>query len=45
LTEKQVRDILADTRFQREIAADYGVRQNTISRIKSGSRWNHLHAK
>jgi hypothetical protein len=45
LTETQVCAILADTRLQKEIAADYGVRQNTISRIKSGSRWNHLHAK
>ena len=45
LTELQVRAILIDTRLQREIAADYGVRENTISRIKSGKRWNHLHAK
>ena len=42
LTEAQVRAIRADSRLQREIAADYGVRENTISRIKSGKRWAHL---
>ena len=45
LTEAQVQAILADTRLQREIAADYGVRQNTISRIKSGKRWSHITSK
>jgi len=43
LTEAQVRAIRADTRLQEEIAAEYGVRQNTISRIKSGKRWGHVH--
>jgi hypothetical protein len=42
LTTAQVNAILSDTRLQREIAADYGVRQNTISRIKSGKRWGHV---
>jgi hypothetical protein len=42
LTEKQVKDIRVDTRLQRIIAAEYGVRENTISRIKSGKRWSHL---
>lgn len=42
LTEAQVRAILADTRLQRIIAAEYGVLQNTISRIKSGKRWKHV---
>ena len=42
LTEAQVRAIRADTRLQREIAAEYGVRENTISRIKSRQRWGHL---
>ena len=42
LTEAQVRAIRADTRLQREIAAEYGVRENTISRIKSRKRWGHL---
>jgi hypothetical protein len=45
LTEAQVRAILVDTRLQREIAADYGVRENTISRIKSGKRWSHITSK
>lgn len=36
LTEDQVRAIRMDTRLQREIAEDYGVRQDHISRIKSG---------
>lgn len=43
LTEAQVRAIRADTRLQREIAAEYGVRENTISRIKSGKRWAHIY--
>jgi hypothetical protein len=42
LTEAQVRAILTDTRLQRIIAAEYGVLQNTISRIKSGKRWAHI---
>ena len=42
LTEAQVRAILTDTRLQRIIAAEYGVLQNTISRIKSGKRWGHI---
>ena len=41
LTKVQVAAIRDDTRLQREIAADYGVLQNTISRIKSGKRWAH----
>ena len=43
LTEAHARAIIADTRIHREIAAEYGVRENTISRIKSGKRWSHLH--
>jgi hypothetical protein len=42
LTEAQVLAIRADTRKQKAIAAEYGVRDNTISRIKSGKRWGHL---
>ena len=42
LTEAQVRQILDDPRPQKEIAAQYGVRANTISRIKSGVRWAHI---
>lgn len=41
LTEDQVAAIRKDTRLQKEIAADYGVKENTISRIKSGKRWSH----
>jgi hypothetical protein len=41
LTQAQVDAIRKDTRLQREIAADYGVLQNNISRIKSGKRWAH----
>jgi hypothetical protein len=41
LTLEQVRAIRQDDRLQRIIAAEYGVRDNTISRIKSGKRWAH----
>jgi hypothetical protein len=41
LTLEQVRAIRKDTRLQKEIAAQYGVNQNTISRIKNGIRWKH----
>ena len=41
LTGIQVDAIRQDTRLQRLIALDYGVRANTISRIKSGVRWKH----
>jgi len=39
LTLKQVKKIRKDKRLQRIIAAEYGVLQNTISRIKNGKRW------
>lgn len=42
LTEAQVRAIKTDPRLQREIAAEYGVRESAISRIKSGKRWAHI---
>jgi hypothetical protein len=41
LTLEQVRAIRQDNRLQRIIAAEYGVKDNTISRIKSGKRWTH----
>jgi hypothetical protein len=41
LTLEQVRAIRQDTRLQRIIAAEYGVKDNTISRIKSFKRWAH----
>lgn len=44
LTEAQVIAILRDTRKQKIIASEYGVRDNTISRIKAGKRWAHLHS-
>ena len=44
LTEHQVRVILTDTRLHREIAEDYGVCRRTISGIKSGKGWKHLHS-
>lgn len=38
LSDRQVSQIRSDTRIHREIAADYGVRQQHVSRIKSGAR-------
>jgi len=40
LTEEQVRAIRADTRAQKEIAEEYGVKQVTISAIKIGRCWS-----
>lgn len=42
LSEAQVREIRRDPRIGREIARDYGVTANTITRIKSGERWGYL---
>lgn len=42
LTEADVLLIKQDTRLQRIIAAEYGIGQNTVSRIKNGVRWKHL---
>lgn len=41
LTEEQVKAIRADTRYHRDIAADYGVCQATISHIKNGRNWRN----
>jgi len=41
LTKEQVIAIRQDTRTQKEIAAEYGVQQSQISRIKNGARWIH----
>ena len=41
LTKNQVIAIRADIRTQKEIAAEYGVQQSQISRIKNGIRWIH----
>ena len=42
LTEAQVIAIRADTRFQREIALDYGVDNSLISLIKRRKKWAHV---
>ena len=45
LSEQDVVAIRNDTRFQRVIAADYGIRQQHVSRIKAGERWGNLTEK
>lgn len=42
LTADQVIAIRADGRRQIDIAANYGVRQTTVSEIKQRHRWSHL---
>lgn len=42
LTNEQIPRIRSDTRFNREIAADYGVDPTVISRIKRGLGWKHV---
>lgn len=42
LTEQQVRQIRADPRLQREIAADHKISQSAVSVIKLGGRWQHV---
>lgn len=42
LTESQVREIHADQRTARQIAAAYGVSPTTIGGIKNGRIWKHL---
>lgn len=44
LTAEQVLAIRSDPRSLREIAADYGVVDTTISHIKTGRRWSHVRA-
>lgn len=41
LTEENVADIKKDTRYQYLIAADYGINQSQVSRIKNSQRWRH----
>ena len=43
LTEEMARDVLAADGMQRDIAKRFGVSQTTVSQIKSGSVWAHLH--
>jgi hypothetical protein len=42
LTPEQVRSIRESNGSQYALAAQYGVNQSTISRIKQGERWAHL---
>lgn len=42
LTESIVSEIRKDTRVQHLIAKDYGVKQQAISKIKSGLRWKGI---
>lgn len=42
LTEDQVLEIFNDKRKQRDIAAEYGVDQALIGRIRNGKVWRHL---
>lgn len=42
LSESQVLEIYSDTRLQKFIAKDYGVRIPLISRIKNRKRWKHI---
>lgn len=42
LTPEAVRAIRGDTRPQVRIAADYGIRQTTVSEIKQHHLWSHL---
>lgn len=42
LTEDDVRRIRIDTRYQRDIAADFGVTQKAIWSLKKGITWGHV---
>jgi len=42
LSEGQVEEIRASTESQRVLAGRYGVCQQHISEVKSGSKWSHL---
>lgn len=42
LTEEQVLGIRRDSRFQKQIAADYGVNQTLVSMIKRRVAWSHV---
>ena len=42
LTEDQVRAIRVDLRPQSQISAEYGVSQQTVSRIRKRANWKHL---
>lgn len=42
LTDVKVLSIRADTRTQKEIAAEYGVDQSLVSYVKARKIWNHV---
>ena len=42
LTEDQVKQIFSDKRSQADIAAEYGVNQQAVSKIKRKQTWRHL---
>lgn len=42
LTNEQVIAIFHDTRLQKDIAADYGISRQQVSKIKSGEQWGHI---
>ncbi len=42
LTEEQVKSIRLDTRSRREIAKEYGLYYNTISKIRTRKLWAHV---
>ena len=42
LTAQQVLCIYHDSRVQRVIAQDYGIKQQTVSSIKRGKNWAHV---
>lgn len=44
ISEKQAREILADTRRNYLLAAAFGLGTSQISKIKKGRQWKHLHA-
>ena len=44
ISEDQARAILTDTRSCREVADEYGIAGNTVSRIRTGKLWTHIAA-
>jgi len=42
LSEEQARSILADARSPSVIAAEFGIGESAVRRIKNGSTWRHL---
>lgn len=44
ISEKDALAIFDDPRTSRRIAADYGINQTTVCRIKSGKHWGHVTA-